>query len=51
MLIGRDEYDFEDILITEPSENMADKPAWTESFISAEENNVTITKEMNIDWR
>ena len=51
LLIGRDEYDFEDILITEPSENMADKPAWTESFISAEENNVTITKEMNIDWR
>lgn len=51
LLIDRDAYDFEDIQITEPSENMADKPAWTESFISAEENNVTITKEMNIDWR
>ncbi len=51
LLIEKDAYDFEDIQITKPSENMVDKPAWTESFISGEENNVTITKEMNIDWR
>lgn len=51
LLIDRDAYDFEDIQITEPSENMAGKPAWTESFISGEGNNVTITKDMNIDWR
>jgi len=48
-LIGEDTFYFEDIIITGPSENMVDKPAWTESFISPEENNITIN-DMEIYW-
>ena len=48
-LIDEDTYYFENIIITGPSENMVDKPAWTESFISPEENNITIN-DMIINW-
>ncbi len=48
-IIDEDSFYFEDIIITGPSENMVDKPAWTKSFISAEENNVTIN-DMTIYW-
>ncbi|MDD3227357.1 MAG: DUF3160 domain-containing protein, partial [Tissierellia bacterium] len=48
-LIDEDTYYFEDIQITGPSENMVDKPVWTKSFISPEENNVTIN-DMIVYW-
>ncbi|MDD2397736.1 MAG: hypothetical protein PHE31_07080, partial [Tissierellia bacterium] len=48
-LIDEDTYHFEDILITGPSKNMVDKPAWTKSFISPEDNNVTIN-DMIVYW-
>jgi hypothetical protein len=48
-LIDEDTYYFEDIQITGPSKNMVDKPAWTKSFISPEDNNVTIN-DMIIYW-
>ena len=48
-LIDEDTYHFEDIIITGPSEKMVDKPAWTKSFISPEENKVTIN-DMIIYW-
>ncbi|NLK65244.1 MAG: DUF3160 domain-containing protein [Tissierellia bacterium] len=48
-LIDEDEYDFENIIITGPSENMVPKPAWTESFISPEENRVTINH-IKVNW-
>ncbi len=48
-LIDEDTYYFEDIQITGPSENMVDKPVWTKSFISLEENNVTIN-DMIVYW-
>lgn len=51
VIIDRDAYDFEDIQIMEPSANMVDKPAWTKSFISLEDNQVKIEYEMNIDWK
>ena len=47
--IDEDEYDFENIIITGPSENMVPKPAWTESFISPEENRVTINH-IKVNW-
>ncbi|HOK49072.1 MAG TPA: DUF3160 domain-containing protein, partial [Sedimentibacter sp.] len=48
-LVNENEYDFDNIMITGPSENMVPKPAWTESFISQEENKVTI-KDISISW-
>lgn len=48
-ILEEDEYDFENIMIIGPSENMVPKPAWTESFISQEENKVTI-KDISISW-
>ena len=50
LLIDEDSYYFEDIQITGPSENMVNKPAWTESFISSEDNNITIN-DMVINWK
>ena len=50
LLIDEDSYYFEDIQITGPSENMVNKPAWTESFISSEDNNISIN-DMVINWK
>lgn len=49
VILEKDSYDFEDIQITGPSENMVEKPAWTESFISPEENNISINH-MAVYW-
>jgi hypothetical protein len=48
-LIDEGTYHFENIIMTGPSEKMVDKPAWTKSFISPEENNVIIN-DMIIYW-
>ncbi|HHZ02776.1 MAG TPA: DUF3160 domain-containing protein [Tissierellia bacterium] len=50
LLIDDDIFYFEEIQITEPSKYMVNKPAWTESFISPEENKVTIN-DINIQWQ
>jgi hypothetical protein len=48
-ILEEGEYDFESITITGPSEYMIPKPDWTGTFISQEENKVTI-KDIAVSW-
>jgi len=41
---------YEEVQIGEPSKKLVSKPEWTNSFISLESNNVTITNNMELDW-
>lgn len=50
LLIDRDAYDFEETQIIKPAKVLIQKPAWTESFISEEDNNVGIARDIKIDW-
>ena len=48
--ILNEEYDFEDVQISEQSSYMVTKPEWTKSFMSEEENKVEIQNDMKLDW-
>lgn len=48
--VGDDVEYFESVEITEPSPRVPSKPEWTKSFISEQENKVTINEDLELDW-
>ncbi len=46
-----EDYDFYNVTLEEPLDTLPDMPEWTKSFISDEENNVKINRDVEIDWK
>lgn len=50
MLVDENTDYFEEVKIIRPMESLVAKPQWTKSFVSHEENYVTIVQDMELDW-
>lgn len=49
-LVEYGNHSFHNITLGEPLDIKPDMPEWTSSFISEDENNVMVNREVEIDW-